>query len=40
MQRKNQLKEIDSKSMVNILSSIFETPIFNADMGSKKLLEF
>ncbi|WP_185962968.1 RelA/SpoT family protein [Helicobacter mehlei] len=40
LQRKNQLKEIDSKSMVNILSSIFETPIFNADMGSKNYLSF
>ncbi|GMB96492.1 RelA/SpoT family protein [Helicobacter sp. NHP22-001] len=40
LQRKNQLKEIDAKSMVNILNTIFETPIFGLDIGAKQYLTF
>ncbi|WP_205439239.1 RelA/SpoT family protein [Helicobacter suis] len=40
LQRKNQIKEIDSKSMINILNSIFESPIFEADIGAKQYLLF
>lgn len=40
LQRKNQIKEIDAKSMINILSSIFESPIFNTDIGAKNYATF
>ncbi|WP_120944357.1 RelA/SpoT family protein [Helicobacter labacensis] len=35
LQRKNQIKEIDAKSMINILSCIFEGPIFTQEIGPK-----
>ncbi len=35
LQRKNQLKEIDAKSMINILTCIFEAPIFAEEIEPK-----
>ncbi|BDQ26660.1 RelA/SpoT family protein [Helicobacter heilmannii] len=38
--QKNRLKEIDIKSMVNILNTIFETPIFGTEIGPKQYAAF
>ncbi|BCZ17191.1 Penta-phosphate guanosine-3'-pyrophosphohydrolase SpoT [Helicobacter sp. NHP19-003] len=38
--QKNRLKEIDAKTMVNILNTIFETPIFRPDIGPKQYATF
>ncbi|CAM2819849.1 RelA/SpoT family protein [Helicobacter felis] len=35
LQRKNQLKEIDAKSMINILTCFFEAPIFAQEIAPK-----
>ncbi|GMB89420.1 Penta-phosphate guanosine-3'-pyrophosphohydrolase SpoT [Helicobacter ailurogastricus] len=40
LQQKNRFKEIDAKSMVSILNTIFETPIFGAEIGAKQHLTF
>ncbi len=40
LQRKNQIKEIDAKSVVNILGCIFEAPIFAEEIGPKDYVLF